>query len=382
MPFAALIDLNCAGHWPDIFGRSLLEYQVQRLASAGVTHFIFIAGDTPETPVPIAPRAYPGLSIDLVKTGEEAAHVIHPSETVILADPRILLSAAQLERLTDGQTPLLLTVENEPVNQGFELLDAASRWVGWGRVAGEEVWRIGSRLGDWDLASTLVRSALQAGAWCERLRPGEFATLHDQAAVTSYARTLVQEVEAPGTEDRVGHCIAKRLAPFAIDRKLDGRALALGGTTIVTAATVAAAFGWLAVAVLALVVGTWLSLTGERLLIAAHRHLKLLVLLPVLRAAIGLLAIALIAFALWRASGQWGVFLLAALVSTAMFIDRRTARSGYRFDVTTVAVLFGIPAAIGFPVAGLACAAATAAVGLALEYRSLRGRRQRWSTGT
>src|SRR3546814_11107051 len=81
----------------------------------------------------------------------------------LVCDERIVRMAVNVE------TPVLL-VRADDGNDRFERIDAASRWAGVALVPGALVREVSRRFGDWDLQSTVLRSAVHAGA--RRLRWG------------------------------------------------------------------------------------------------------------------------------------------------------------------------------------------------------------------
>lgn len=313
-----------------------------------------------------------GLAVDLLSTGGEAAERIHPSETVILANPRMVMPSDALARLADGSEPLVFTIANTPEHEAFELIDADSRWPGWARVPGEDVCRTASQLGEWDLASTLMRVAVQAGARRCPLPLDEMVYLVDAADAVSYAEALLASHETTEFEDWWGERIAARLAPLALRHDLDARLITFAGNALVAGAAVAAATYSLLAAVFALLSGLWLALAGERLLAVERLQFGLGRTLRRLRSLCATIVLVSVAVTLWRTSGQWGGLLLGGVVAVAVAVARGSKRSGYRLDVTTVAVLFAFGWLIGAPLTGLCLAALASTVSLAIEYRDLR----------
>ena len=55
----------------------------------------------------------------------------------------------------------------------FERIDSAHRWAGLARVDANMLGATAAMLGDWDLQSTLLRRAVQAGARLDPIDSGE-----------------------------------------------------------------------------------------------------------------------------------------------------------------------------------------------------------------
>src|SRR3546814_9073084 len=55
-------------------------------------------------------------------------------------------------------------VREDDGDEGFERIDATARWAGLALLPGTMVREVSRRFGDWDLQSTLLRTAVQSGA--------------------------------------------------------------------------------------------------------------------------------------------------------------------------------------------------------------------------
>jgi hypothetical protein len=186
VPVAALITLS--GDQPEtpdgypalqlLFGQTLLERQARQLVRAGVGHLVLYAPTLPAALVrAIDQLAALDVSVDLTRTAHDAAERVHPEERLIVVDGGLLLTDAAIDMLASGGGNMVLTVPDDADPNRFERIDAQHRWAGAMALDGQLLRQTAGILGDWDLAPTLLRSAVQQGA--ERVDlPGETRRHH------------------------------------------------------------------------------------------------------------------------------------------------------------------------------------------------------------
>ena len=71
---------------------------------------------------------------------------------------------SDLARIADEGEAMVMTVPDDEQHAGSSGSDADSRWAGLARVEAGLVGATAAMIGDWDLQSTLLRRAVQAGA--------------------------------------------------------------------------------------------------------------------------------------------------------------------------------------------------------------------------
>jgi hypothetical protein len=146
-------------------GETLLERQVRQLIQVGVGHIVIHAETVPGTMVAAIDRlSKRGASIELTRTPADAAGRIHPEERVITLYGGLVLPSALIEQLARGAGNTIITVPDAADPQRFERIDAQDRWAGALVCDGGLVRETASIVGDWELAPTLLRRALQLGA--------------------------------------------------------------------------------------------------------------------------------------------------------------------------------------------------------------------------
>ena len=102
-----------------------------------------------------------GVKIAVVRDASELREQIHPEEQVLLIAASIVAEPRLVRELVADQKPMVLGVRNMPDAERFERIDGFTSWSGLAILPGELVRQTAQQIGDWDLQSTLLRSALQ-----------------------------------------------------------------------------------------------------------------------------------------------------------------------------------------------------------------------------
>lgn len=146
-------------------GRTLVERQVRLAAAAGASPIVIAVERVPSDLLAAVDRLRgQGLPVIVARTAAEAADAIASEDRLLLVADGLLASTLHIERLLDLDGLSLLTVPDARVDDRFERIDAQSRWAGLAMLDGALLHRTAETLGDWDLQSTLLRRAVQAGA--------------------------------------------------------------------------------------------------------------------------------------------------------------------------------------------------------------------------
>jgi len=222
-------------------GRTALERQARLAAAAGAARIVVLVERMP----PALTAALDRLRRDRVplhvaRSAEEAAEAVDPNDRLLLIADGAIAETSQLERLARAEGPVVLTVPDAAFGELYERIDAASRWAGLAAVDGSVLRDTASMLHDWDLQSTLLRRALQAGAR-HLAADGPVAILDSRADLAALERQIL----ASAAEARGGW--ASRL--FAPLERIVTHALMtgpVGPRAIGTAAAMLTALGALA----------------------------------------------------------------------------------------------------------------------------------------
>lgn len=175
MTFAALILFDDDDPPVDVLGVPWPDFRIRSAIRAGARHVVVVAGRiTPQIVTAIDRARADGVSVALARTAIEVADLFHPDEAVLLLSGQAIVEDDLLERLLSAKQPILACV-GAGGDAVWELIDARARWTGLGRIDGARVRSTAAMVGDWDLASTLLRQAVTAKA--ERLMLGETSLL-------------------------------------------------------------------------------------------------------------------------------------------------------------------------------------------------------------
>ncbi|HEX8640051.1 MAG TPA: hypothetical protein VF704_02730 [Allosphingosinicella sp.] len=146
-------------------GRTLLERQVRLAAAAGASPVVVVVERMPVALAAAIERLRrERLPIEVARSVDEAALAIDSNDRVLIIADGAVGDASELERLARSDAPAVLTVPDKNHGELYERIDAASRWAGLAAIEGALLAETAAMLRDWDLQSTLLRRALQAGA--------------------------------------------------------------------------------------------------------------------------------------------------------------------------------------------------------------------------
>jgi hypothetical protein len=314
-------------------GRTLVEYQARCAAAAGAAPIVVLVERVPTSLNDAFERLrQEGISVVPVSDGIEAATRFEAGELILLVGDGVAPPVELLTGIAAEPEPAVITVPDDEEHQHFERIDGSSRWAGVAVVDTQTLGATVAMLGDWDLQSTLLRRVLQAGARRIPVEtgPGEPLLAEGPDELGGFERRMI--VASRGARrDWASRFVLPIIEEFATEQLMQRQ---FRPDWLVQAAlllTIAAAFaftrGWMAAAVVMLVLSAPLDLVARRLGVLrlkplSHRGLGMRLLWP----AAGL---ALLALGWWDSHGSgWGSF-LAALTTCAFAeadrIERGTA---------------------------------------------------------
>ncbi|HVF37514.1 MAG TPA: hypothetical protein VNA29_06185 [Sphingomicrobium sp.] len=340
-------------------GRTLIEYQARCLAAAGAAPLVVLVERVPVALNDAFQRLRSeGIAVVPVSDGVEAASRFEAGSQLLLLSDGIAPDMGDLERLLEEADSAILAVPDDEGHAEFERIDGAHRWAGLARVESSLVGATAAMLGDWDLQSTLLRRAVQAGA---RLIPsssgdgrGPFLA-SDEAAMAGFERRLLV-ASRTARDDAVSRFLLPIVEEVATEKLMETSVRPAWLVQVAVGLTLAAAFcfsrGWDWAALSLLILSTPLDLVAERL-----ATLRLKPLGPgmlsrrLLWPAAGLALIAL-GWLETRGGSGWGA-MVAAIAAAAFAEAARKERSGsampgneWLFSRRT-AIWLALPFAIG-----------------------------------
>ncbi|HEX6376461.1 MAG TPA: hypothetical protein VFZ91_12170 [Allosphingosinicella sp.] len=256
-----------------IAGRTLLERQVHLAAAAGAEPVVVVVERvTAALGAALDRLRGEGVKLVLARSAEEAAEAVHSSDRLLLVGDGLVAPEAAIARLVALEGPAILVVPDLRVDDRYERIDAQSRWAGLALIDGQMLKLTASMLRDWDLQSTLLRRAVQAGARQLSVR-GEAED--ELPLVAENAEDLV-ELEAQiiaGAHVRRGDWVSRyllgpieRLATrWLMPTAVTPTAVGLAATLLMLLAGLAFAKHWLGLGLAFLLLATPLEGIGERL---------------------------------------------------------------------------------------------------------------------
>lgn len=160
-------------------GSTLIEYQARLLAAVGATHLLVaVSRVTPALLGATSRIAQRGVTVDVVRSAQEAASRIHPLAQVIVVADGLVTTDAVIEWMASEGHEALLVAKDGDGTPGVERVDASHSWAGLARVPAKRLADVAAMPDDYDFQSTLLRHSSQAGAQQLVLPPGTGRTRH------------------------------------------------------------------------------------------------------------------------------------------------------------------------------------------------------------
>lgn len=256
-----------------VAGRTLIERQVRLAVAAGAEPVIVVVERvTAELSAALDGLRADGITLVLARSAGEAAEAVHGSDRVLLVGDGLVAPESVIARLVALDGLAILVVPDLRVDDRYERIDAQSRWAGLALLDGEMLKQTASMLRDWDLQSTLLRRAVQAGARQISVR-GE---AEDELPLVAETADDLAELEArivAGAHVRWTDWVSRyllgpveRLATRALmPTSVTPTALGLGATLLLALAALAFARDWLGLGLALLLLATPLDGIAERL---------------------------------------------------------------------------------------------------------------------
>lgn len=375
-----------------LVGGTLVEHQARQAVRAGAAHVVILVERLPATlTAAIDALRRDGVAVDVARSVADAADRIHPEEHLLMIADGCIVGQAALDRLVASHAPTLLTLADEPGRDGFERIDAKTRWAGLALVDGSRLRATAGMLGDWDLESTLLRRTVQEGAARIDIFAADDGATPAGLPIIAESETALADLERhllSGSRRRAAHWPERYLfAPIEepaarplIRRAIepDWIAALAAGLAILSAPLVVAGLGWAAL-ILLLVSGP-VRAVAMRLAAVKLTSIRRGKLFDAVRAVAASAALLAFAGLLAERSG-WGWWLVAVVTILAMLAlraerdmaARAAAASGPPWLASLDGLIWGfLPFAVaGRWEAGAAALACYAILSFAFVQRSL-----------
>lgn len=160
-------------------GATLIEYQARLLAAVGVAHLLVaVSRVTPALLGATSRIAGRGVTVDVVRSAEEAAAKIHPLAQVIVVADSLVTTDAVIEWIASETHESLLVARDGDPGGGIERVDASHSWAGLARVPAARLRDVAAMPADYDFQSALLRQTAGGGALQLLLPPATGRTRH------------------------------------------------------------------------------------------------------------------------------------------------------------------------------------------------------------
>ncbi|MBO9622865.1 MAG: hypothetical protein J7500_09160 [Sphingomonas sp.] len=146
-------------------GMTLLEYQIRLLASAGAEQVLIAVGRmTPALLAAVNRAGSRGLSVEIVRSAEEAAEKMQPEARVLVMADGLVTTDPVLDRMAAEGGHALLVTDDAASPAAIERLDMRDCWAGIASISVGQLGQIAQMPEDYDFQSALLRVAAQSGA--------------------------------------------------------------------------------------------------------------------------------------------------------------------------------------------------------------------------
>lgn len=150
---------------------TLIEYQARLLLACDATQIVVVVSRlTPELIGAIARIGRRGVAVDTVRTAGEALARLHPLARVVMMADGLVTTEGVVGIIAGegasegGGGDALLVVPGPNADPAFERVGGGAAWAGIARIEARRIADAARLPEDYDLQSTLLRSAEQAGA--------------------------------------------------------------------------------------------------------------------------------------------------------------------------------------------------------------------------
>ncbi len=390
MPLAALIsagapavdggnDLRATLHFA---GQTLIEYQARQAHGAGAAPIVIMVGAV----VPALSRAVDNLSRDgievvLARDILSLRRQLPADHDVLLVADAMVVAQPLFDSVAATAAPAVLVTSDTTQSAMLERVDAQYRWGGLVKLAPAQIFDTLDMIGDWDLQSTLLRRAIQAGATRvaapdSAMVDGLIAVAESQKAADAIAEATlaahpVQRGDVGPVERYLLGPAARLLAPLLMRQHVPDSQMEIGAIAAAAVALLAVELDWKGVALPLMLLACLLSMVAARLRGVARRGAAP-VNLPWARPALVLLGIALIGGMTLRldVSGWMGgvyLALLLGLIEWAIVAGKADMTGHWPLCTISTAVTILLPfQLLGFVHIGLALTIVFAIGSLAL----------------
>lgn len=252
-----------------VAGLSVLERQIVLARRLGADRILVVAERMPPGLVAALDRL--GDTVKVLRDATQVATEIDEEQLVLTLQEGLLADEAPAMALV-GETPepLIAITTVAPAYAAAERLDSESFWAGLAVYPAATVRHVARDIGEWDLQSTLLRTAAGEGARRVALHaePADWRFVGEAASASAISEQLIAETRPRrfGWPSRfLFAAVEPRAVRALLPTRVTGRMLSIGGVLIGLTASILFATGWLWPALLLAILAPQLSDAGAQL---------------------------------------------------------------------------------------------------------------------
>ena len=146
-------------------GQTLIEYQARQATLAGADRIlIMVSVITPALSQAVDRLSADGIAVALVRDMVSMVRDAPRDADVLLVADGAIVAQSHYDAIGATEGDALLVADDSRASAPFERIDAGQRWAGLARISPALLFSTLDMIGDWDLALTLIRAAVQKGA--------------------------------------------------------------------------------------------------------------------------------------------------------------------------------------------------------------------------
>ena len=353
-------------------GQTLIEYQARQAARAGADRIlIMVSVITPALSQAVDRLSADGIAVALIRDMVSMVRDAPRDCDILLVADGAIIAQSHYDAIGAMQGDALLVTDDSRASAPFERIDSGQRWAGLARITPALLFGTLDMIGDWDLALTLVRSAVQKGALRitvpqDDLMEGRVALVDGQQQADLVAQSVTAAgahrlAAGGGVEHHLLAPIARMVSPALMRMQVPALQVRIAAAVLAAIALVPIELQWI-------VTGFCLALVALMLAEISDR-LDELALRPPPSGWLAFLTPGLALLGMILAAATPLAVDLALMLAILLVADRWRRSGGARpwmiFTPGTVLLLLIVAGAAGFLLAGfrVAMIAAIASVG-------------------
>ncbi len=258
-------------------GQTLVEYQARQAVRAGADRImILVSIITPAISQAVDRLSADGIAVALVRDMVSMVRDAPRDADVLLVADGAVVAQGHYDALAGQPGNALLVTDDSRASAPFERIDAGQRWAGLARINPALLFGTLDMIGDWDLALTLVRSAVQGGAVRitvpqDDLLEGRVALVDGQEQADLAAQAVMSTGARSGSSSRGGieHYLfgplARLLGPALMRSQVPATQVRIGSIALAAIALMPLELGWPGTGLCLLLLALLLAELADRL---------------------------------------------------------------------------------------------------------------------